>query len=167
MSTYVRYMDRTRDYYLSKGYDKPYQWAHFEDVPFTPLTKPLADSRLALITTAAPFQPERGDQGPGAAYNGAAKFFEVYTRPMDEPADLRISHIGYDRVHTTAEDRNTWLPQERLWEARDHGRIGALTARLYAVPTVRRARDTTDTHAPQVEQLLREDGADVALLVPV
>ncbi|MEZ5260788.1 MAG: hypothetical protein R2755_03215 [Acidimicrobiales bacterium] len=68
---------------------------------------------------------------------------------MDEPADLRISHIGYDRAHTTAEDRNTWLPQERLWEARDGGRIGALTARLYAVPTVRRARDTTDTHAPR------------------
>lgn len=162
----IRYIDRTRRWYQLLGYE-PYRWASHDDVPFTPPAKPLADSRLALITTAAPYQPDRGDQGPGAAYNGAAKFFEVYTRPMEEPADLRISHIGYDRAHTTAEDRNTWLPQERLREARDAGRIGSLTERLYAVPTVRRARDTTDVHAPQIEELVRADGAEVALLVPV
>jgi len=51
MASYVRYIDRTRDYYLSKGYDKPYQWAHFDDVPFTPLAKPLSESRVVLITT--------------------------------------------------------------------------------------------------------------------
>ena len=41
--THVRYMDRIRDYYLAQGYEKPYRWAHFEDVPFTPLKKPLPD----------------------------------------------------------------------------------------------------------------------------
>lgn len=57
----IRYMQRTRDYYLALGYDNPYRWAHFEDVPFTPMRKPVAESRLALVTTAAPFQIGIGD----------------------------------------------------------------------------------------------------------
>ena len=62
----IQYMQRTRDYYLALGYGNPYRWAHFVEVPFTPLGTPLARARVALITTAAPFQPEAGDQGPGA-----------------------------------------------------------------------------------------------------
>ena len=61
----IGYMQRTRDYYLALGYDNPYRWAHFVDVPFTPLRQPLAASRLALISTAAPYQPGVSDQGPG------------------------------------------------------------------------------------------------------
>jgi D-proline reductase (dithiol) PrdB len=51
MSAPVRYIDRTRDYYLGQGYDKPYEWAHHDDAPFTPLTKPLSDSRVAIVST--------------------------------------------------------------------------------------------------------------------
>ena len=29
--TYVRYIDKTREYYR-QGYEKPYQWAHFDNV---------------------------------------------------------------------------------------------------------------------------------------
>ena len=32
--TYVKYIERTRDYYLSQGYDQSYKWAHFDDVAF-------------------------------------------------------------------------------------------------------------------------------------
>ena len=166
----VRYIDRTRAWYSALGYD-PYRWPCYSDVPFTPLSKPLTESRVALVTTAAPFRPELGDQGPGAEYNGAAKFFDVFTRPMvptsDDDHDLRISHIGYDRNHTTADDRNTWLPVPRLNEAVAAGRIGALTDRIYAVPTVRRQRSTIEDHAPQIAAMIAQDAADVALLVPV
>src|SRR5688500_16550981 len=89
----ISYMQRTRDYYLALGYDKPYRWAHFEDVPCTPLAKPLAQSRLALITTAAPFQPDAGDQGPGSTLNAAAKFYRAYSAPTDTTPDLRIAHV--------------------------------------------------------------------------
>ena len=30
----VRYMERTRSYYLGLGYNNPYIWAHYIDVPF-------------------------------------------------------------------------------------------------------------------------------------
>ena len=165
----VRYIDRTRAWYSALGYDA-YRWPCHTDVPFTPLAKPLSESRVALVTTAAPFRPELGDQGPGAEYNGAAKFFEVCTRPTvatsDDDHDLRISHIGYDRHHSKADDRNTWLPVLRLEEAVTAGRIGELTDRIYAVPTVRRQRSTSEEHAPQIAELIREDAADVVLLVP-
>ena len=176
----VRYIDRTRAWYSALGYD-PYRWPCYTDVPFQPLSKPLAESRLALVTTAAPYRPELGDQGPGAKYNGAAKFFDVFTRPTDpgcqdeggngdrdaeDPHDLRISHIGYDRNHSKADDRNTWLPIPRLNDAVEAGRIGGLTDRIYAAPTVRRQRSTTEEHAPQIAELVKQDNADVALLVP-
>jgi hypothetical protein len=55
----IPYMERTREFYLTLGHDNPYRWAHHVDVPFTPLARPLAASRVALISTAAPYQPGR------------------------------------------------------------------------------------------------------------
>ena len=97
----IRYIERTRDYYAALGYP-PYEWAHYSDVPFQPLRKPLSDCQVALITTAAPFMPDKGDQGPGAPYNAAAKFFTAYSGDAQSDPDLRISHIAIDRKHTTA-----------------------------------------------------------------
>ena len=98
--TPVPYMQRTRDYYTAIGYTTPYRWAHYVDAPFQKLKKPLAQSRVTIITTAAPYDPAKGDQGPGAAYNGGAKFYKVYDGDTTKQHDLRISHIGYDRKHT-------------------------------------------------------------------
>jgi len=110
----IPYLDRTRTYYSTLGYGKPYRWAQYADVPFTPLKKPLADSRIALITTAAPYQPDQGDQGPGAPYNAAVKFYQVYSDTTERDPDLRISHTGIDRAHTTAEDMRAWFPLAQL-----------------------------------------------------
>lgn len=50
----IRYIDRSRNYYLSLGYNNPYSWAHNTEVPFTPMTKPVREARIAIVTTAAP-----------------------------------------------------------------------------------------------------------------
>lgn len=162
----IRYIDRTRAYYLALGYGNPYQWAHFADVPFTPLRKALAASRLALVTTAAPYQPGVGDQGPGAEYNAAAKFYQVYTDSIDVIPDVRISHLGYDRAHTTAADMHTYFPLARLKEAVATGRIGALTPRFYGAPTNRSQRLTMEQDCPDILRSCQEDAADVAVIVP-
>ena len=162
----IPYMQRTRDYYVKLGFDTPYRWAHYAEVPFQPLSKPLAASRLALITTAAPYQPGVGDQGPGAKYNAAAKFYTVYSDTTETIPDLRISHVGYDRKHTTAEDPDTWFPLARLHEAVKAGRLGALTSRFHGAPTNRSHRVTTETDAPELLRRCREDAADAVLLVP-
>ena len=161
----IPYMQRTRDYYQALGF-APYRWAHFTDVPFTSLPKPLARCRMALITTAAPYQPGVGDQGPGAKYNAAAKFYKVYSDSTGTIPDLRISHVGYDRGHTTAEDPRTWFPLAALQQAVKAGRIGALTPRFHGAPTNRSQKVTVQTDAPEILARCREDAADVALLVP-
>jgi hypothetical protein len=162
----IPYMQRTRDYYLALGYGNPYRWAHYVDVPFTPLATPLDRARVALITTAAPFQPEVGDQGPRAPYNARAKFYHVYSVPSDRVPDLRISHVGYDRRHTSAEDINTYFPLARLQEAVSAGRIGSLTARVHGAPTNRSHRVTLETDAPELLHRCQEDRADVVVLAP-
>jgi hypothetical protein len=53
----IPYLQRTRDYYQALGYGAPYVWAHYADVPFRLPSKPLGESRVALIMTAAPYQP--------------------------------------------------------------------------------------------------------------
>ena len=161
----ISYMQRTRDYYQLLGF-APYRWAHFIDVPFTPLRVPLDRARVALITTAAPFQPGVGDQGPGAPYNAAAKFYAVYSTSIETVPDLRISHVGYDRLHTTAADINTYLPLTQLKDAVAAGRLGSLAPRLHGAPTNRSHRVTIETDTPELLRRCREDGADAAVLVP-
>ena len=63
----IPYIQRIRDYYQALGYGAPYRWAHYAEVPFQPPKKTLAEWRVGLITTAAPYQPGKGDQGPGGA----------------------------------------------------------------------------------------------------
>lgn len=163
----IPYMERTRAYYLALGYDNPYRWAHHRDVPFAPLAKRLVDSTVALVTTAAPFRPELGDQGPGAPYNGAAKFFEVYSAPAGpgEIPDVRISHVSYDRTHTSARDPGTWFPLPRMHEAAGSGRIGRVAPRFHGLPTNRSQRTTLDQDCPALLRRVHEDEADAALLV--
>jgi D-proline reductase (dithiol) PrdB len=161
----IPYMQRTRDYYLALGYENPYRWASFTEVPFTPLRMPLARSRVGLITTAAPYRPDAGDQGPGAPYNAAAKFYQVYSVTTDEVPDLRISHVGYDRKHTSAADINTYLPLAALREAVTAGRIGSLAPRLHGAPT-NRSRRATSADAAELLRRCREDEVDAVVLVP-
>src|ERR1700755_859869 len=134
----IPYMRRTREYYAAIGYTTPYRWAHYLAAPFTRLAKPLSQSRVAIITTAAPYQPDKGDQGPGAPYNGSAKFYQVYSGDTARDHDLRISHIGYDRTHTTATDSNSWFPLPALRRAAKAGRIGAVAPRFPRGPPHRR-----------------------------
>src|SRR5262249_13112542 len=56
----IPYMRRTRKYYQAIGYATPYRWAHFVEAPFHPLAKPLAQARVTIVTTAAPYDPVKG-----------------------------------------------------------------------------------------------------------
>jgi len=163
--TFVPYMYRTRTYYQALGYERPYRWAQYVDVPFTPLKKPLSKSRVALISTAAPFQSDKGDQGPGAPYNSSAKFYKTYSLPLDPEPDLRISHVGIDRDNTTAEDNRTWLPLSQLKRLASEGRIGSITANLYGAPTNRSHKTTIEQDCPDMLARLKKDGADIAVLL--
>ena len=161
----IPYMHRIREYYQTLGYGTPYRWAHYAEVPFQPLKRSLAECRVALITTAAPYQPGRGDQGPGAPYNAAAKFYAVYSGDTAVDHDLRISHIAIDRKHTIAEDSNTYFPLPQLRRCAAAGRIGAVAPRFHGMQTNRSQRTTIERDCPELLARCRTDGADAAILV--
>ncbi len=162
----IPYMQRTRDYYLAIGYDAPYRWAHNIGAPFHALTKPLTKSRVGIVTTAAKFVSAKGDQGPGAVYNGSAKFFSVYDGDTSLTHDLRISHIAYDRAHTAATNINTWFPLAQMQRLANEGRIGSLAPRFFGAPTNRSHRVTMETDAPDILARCKSDAVDAVVLVP-
>ena len=162
----VPYMQRLRDYYLALGYGNPYQWASYSEVPFATLTKPLSESKIGLITTAAPYKEGAGNQGPKAPYNAAAKFYKVYSGNTNQVDFLGISHVGYDRKYSTAEDINSFFPLEALKRAERQGRVGQLSARYYGAPTNRSQATTIKQDCSDLLDLLRQDDVDVVVLVP-
>jgi hypothetical protein len=161
----IAYIERTRSWYLALGYGNPYVWAHYDDVPFQPLKKPLARSRVALVTTAAPYQPDKGPQGPGAPYNAAAKFYSVYSGDTSVDHDLRIAHVAIDRKHASMEDSGCWFPLPALRRAAARGRV-QLAPRFHGAPTNRSQQHTIEVDAPEILARCRKDGADCAILVP-
>jgi hypothetical protein len=162
----VPYLQRVRTYYQALGYGAPYEWAHYADVPFQTLRKPLARCRVALVTTAAPFRADAGDQGPGAPYNARAKFYAVYSADTATDPDLRIAHVAIDRQHTTAADPASYLPLAQLRRSAASGRIASLAPRLHGVPTQRSHRATLEVDGPEIVARCRADAVDAAVLVP-
>ncbi len=151
----VSYIDKSREYYLARGYKNPYRWAHYQDAPFAPLAKPLSTSRVALISTAALVGEHRS-------------LTEVYAAPTaPPPAALFTDHRAWHKQATHTRDVESFLPIRRLAEFAAVGRIGSLSPRFYGVPTDYSQRRTVHEHAPAVLDLCRADAVDVALLVPL
>ena len=162
----IDYMQRTHVYYQALEFGDPYRWAHHDEIPFTPMVKPLNEANIALVTTAVRFEPQFGEQGPGAKYNGEAKFFEVYAESTSGEPDLRISHIAIDRTHTTAADQNSYFPLTALRNALDLGVIGNIAPRFYGLPTDRDQEHTVAHYGNDILSLCRDDKVDAALLFP-
>ncbi len=163
---YVRYIDRTREYYLAEGYAKPYKWAHFEDIPFTRLEKPLARCRVGLVTTSdIAVETETGER---ERHDAAALVGNVYSIPVEvAPERLYSRSEHYDQHATTLDDVNSYCPVTRLREMVAAGRIGSLAPRFQGVYTSYSQRITMERDAPEVLRCCREDGVDVVLLTPV
>ena len=160
--TFVSYIDRTRDLYLAQGYGNPYQWAHFDEVPFTRLPVALAECRLTLITTASPPREESTSEG------GLPMPKEVSSEPTASPPErLYTEDLAWDKGATHTDDLDSFFPIHRLQEFADSGRIGSLAARYHGAPTEYSQRRTIEQDAPEILHRCREDGVEAALLVPL
>ena len=161
---YVRYIDRTREYYAAEGYEKPYRWSPFDDVPFTPLEKPLADCRITIVSTSDVHM--KGDEAAQGEFN--AMFGNVYSIPSDTPVDQLYSRQEHFDTHATSiEDVDSYFPLTRLHELTAAGKIGSLAARAHGVFTSYSSRKTLENDGPEVLKRCREDGVDVVLLTPI
>ena len=152
----VKYIEKTRSYYEAQGFGIPYQWTRHSETPITPLKKALKDSTVALITTAATYP--RTDED--------IRFVDSVTvDPL--PVKLYADDLSWDKKATHLDDIGSYLPLAMLKQACDRGRIVAVADRFHCVPTEYSQRQTIEHDAPEILHRCREDGADIALLVPL
>jgi D-proline reductase (dithiol) PrdB len=145
---------------------KAYPWRRIDPVPWTPLRRPLADSRLALVSSAGFAMP---DQEPfdGSRRGGDPSFREI---PSDaDPALLVDSHRSETFDHSGMQrDPNLALPLDRARELWASGRIGSLARHhLSFMGGITAPGRLIKQTAPEAARRLVADGVDAALLVPV
>ncbi len=132
-----------------------------DDAPFAPFTKPLAEAKTALVTTAGLHL--RGD----APFSSGDESYRVIPSAA-RAADIIQSHmsIGFDRTGIMR-DVNVTFPIDRLRELVERGDAGSLTERFYSFMGAQRSpRRIESETGPEVGRLLLEEGADAALLTP-
>jgi hypothetical protein len=160
---HVRYIDKTREYYAGEGYAKPYQWAHFDDIPFTSLARPLAECRVGLVTTS-----EMAIAGEPGVWEEDDPARDVYALPTSTPTEkLYTRKEAFDRYETTLDDVESYLPIQRLREHADKGRIRDLAPRFQVIYSQYSQRKTTTVDGPEILRQMREDRVDVAVLTAV
>ena len=143
-----------------------YPWRRIDPVPWTPLRQPLAQCRLALLSSAglvAPGQTPFDETVRG----GDPSFREI---PVDTAlSTLSDTHRSESFDHTGIhQDPNLAFPLDRLRELTARGRLGALNHRhlSFMGSITAPGRLVRDTAPPAVRTLVA-DQVDVALLVPV
>lgn len=145
-----------RTHHASNPRTNPEMW-------FTPLSKPLAESTLALLTTAG---VHLDDQPPFHTETVAGdSSFRVIPDDVDL-GRLRFSHTHYD-TSSAEQDPNVVLPIDRLHEFVAEGRLGAASpVHIGMMGFNPDPGPIADETGPRVAELLVEAGVDVAILVP-
>ncbi len=145
---------------------RAYPWRRIDPVPWAPLRRPLAECRLALVSSAALVAP--GQPVFDASVRGGDPTFREIPTEV-ELAALRETHRSESFDHSgIARDPNLAFPLERLRELARAGRIGSLAPRhLSFMGSILAPGRLVKRTAPEAASRLVADGVDVALLVPV
>ena len=142
----------------------------YADIPWSPVRKPVAESKLALVSTAGlsmqgdrPFDmemerknPMRGDPGWRRLSAGARS------------DGIQANHLHIDTGYILR-DLNVALPLDRARELVDAGRLGALAGSHYSIMGYQ-GNDSSileNETAPRIAEAMRSEGVDLALLAPV
>ncbi|MBI2909245.1 MAG: hypothetical protein HYX92_16495 [Chloroflexi bacterium] len=157
--TPINYIEKVRAAYPSQ---RPYQWSTYDTSPWTPMTKPLRECRVALIGSSG---VHLKNQTPfDADSKGDISFREI---PKDvNVADLTITHRDYD--HTDAdEDVNCVYPLERMRELEKEGFIGELAPMNYTFcGRIFFRTSLLKEMAPGLVHRLTMESVDVGFFVP-
>jgi D-proline reductase (dithiol) PrdB len=137
-------------------------------IPFTPLTKPLRECTIALVSTAGiarnddqPFDQERERRDPWWGDPGV-RIIPLGTTEQD----VRLYHLHIDPRFGQA-DLDVVLPMRRLTELAHEGIVGRPSPRHYSVmgyilePTV-----LVEETGPTIADRMRVDHVDAVVLVP-
>ena len=153
-----------------KGYFQNMEVPPHEGIPWTPMSKPLSASRIALVTTAGinvrglepPFDYEREQSH--------ADWGDPTYRTL--PRGLRQEQVQSGHLHISNDDIdrdfNVAIPISRLIELEQQRVIGSLAPTNYSFMGYQ--PDTTEwrtRYAPEVAERLKSEEVDAVLLTPV
>jgi len=158
----IAYASRLNDFYRSQGFP-PYRWTINDTAPLTLPTKPLAECRVAMLTSggvsrkdAAPFNPQaRNDlRLDSIEQDTSSHFFAIN--------DDYYNHGDADR------DINCIFPIDRLRELAADRVIGSVAPHHYSgfMGRIYVRTAVVSEAAPALVQKLRDESVDLFLLVP-
>jgi D-proline reductase (dithiol) PrdB len=159
------------------AYDRQGKW-EYEEGPFTPLRKPLSESRLALITSSGHFMegtdPEPfgvKDMTQAEAVSRISEFLksepELSIIPINTPHEnLRVRHGGYD-IHGALVDPNVAFPLDRLMELNQEGVFGELHQEAYTFVGAASQIRILNHVGLEWARMLKGQNIDAAIMVPV
>jgi hypothetical protein len=139
------------------------------EIPWTPLGKPLAEARVALVSTAAlalnddtPFDQEGERRNP---WWGDPTFRVL---PSDtRTGDAKSYHMHID-TSVPQEDLDSVMPLARLAELEAEGFVGASAPSHYSfMGYILKEKELLERSAPAVIERMKAEGVDAVLLVPV
>jgi D-proline reductase (dithiol) PrdB len=138
------------------------------EIPWTPLSKPLEESTVALISSAGlalktdrPFDQEGERQNPW----WGDPSYRLLPRTATEE-DVRLYHL-HIHPRVAEQDLNTILPLQPLLELEDGGEIGCSAANHYSfMGYILEPRVLLEESTPAMIRHMQRDGVDVVVLVP-
>jgi len=140
------------------------------EIPWTPVAKPLSESRVALLSTAGlseagdvPFDMD-GERARPTWGDPSWRRIDAAVRRED----IRANHLHIDTGYIER-DLNVALPLDRLRDLVSAGEVGEVAPSHYSIMGFQ-GRDTStleNESAPQIASAMRNEGVDLALLAPV
>jgi len=151
------------------NYYRAMQTQRIDPIPWTPLSKPLTESRFALVTTAGINVQglEPGFDQDGERSNptwGDPTFRRI-------PRDTTQDRIGAWHLHLNNRDIladvNVVLPLNRFAELEADGVIGSLAPTCYSFMGYQMdLGEWREKYAPEVAGLMKDEAVDIVLLTP-
>ncbi|MDP6666139.1 MAG: glycine/sarcosine/betaine reductase selenoprotein B family protein [Dehalococcoidia bacterium] len=150
----------------------------YDEGPFATLSKPVSESRIALLTTTGHFA-EGDDPKPfgmgGLTQEQAVKMTTEFGRADPILSEIpittsrertRVRHGGYD-IRAAEADRNTSFPVDRMLELADEGFIGEFVSPAYSFVGLTSQLRLRNKYAAEWAATAKTAGAQGAVLIPI
>jgi hypothetical protein len=158
----IDYIRLTRDRYRRNGYED-YRWVRSDTPPvLTAPTKPLRDSRLAVIVSGGTYVA-----GQVAFHYKDDTGLRMIPKDVD-PKDLRFAHVAEKYLVNARKAPECLVPVSTLARLEQEGVIGEVIDPLISLMGgIYSSRKVSEIVLPAVLEQLHESRADAALLIPM
>jgi hypothetical protein len=163
-----RFLDRLTQKLVQSWIGLETQRERPAEVPWTPLSRPLADSTVALISSAGlalktdrPFDQEGERRNP---WWGDPSY-----RILPRTATAEDVHLYHLHIHprVVEQDLNTLMPLQRLLALEDGGEIGRSATHHYSfMGYILEPQVLLEESTPAMIRHMKQDGVNVVVLVP-